>query len=383
MRTPLLPACTALLTIVGCSGGAERPATSSDASALKPDGGLADASALDADATADAADCVPGSSGEPTELRCTGLYSDWASKTVAADAVEYDPGLHLWSDGAVKRRWISLPPGPDGGVSPIDTSVMDEWTFPTGTKIWKEFALGGVRIETRLLWKMSASYWYATTYRWSADGASSATELTSGELNATDAGYEVPSQTACQTCHQGRLDFVLGFEAVSLSSPGASIRPASIHDANGTAIDTLVAQGWLSNPPATPIVIPGTPTEVAALGYLHSNCGISCHNAGGGLAAETGFRMRLDVGTLASVQTTDTVMTGWNVPTKNFALVPTRIASCSTASSAVYYRMSHRDPANDASVKTQMPPIDTHVADDQGLAIVAAWINEGCADSSQ
>src|SRR6185312_8178357 len=106
--------------------------------------------------------CNTGSQGEPTELRCTGLYADWATKTVAADVRPYDPGLHLWSDGAGKTRWIYLPPG-----TKIDSSNMDQWTFPAGTKVWKEFALGGTRIETRLIWKRPSGSWYFTTYRWS------------------------------------------------------------------------------------------------------------------------------------------------------------------------------------------------------------------------
>ena len=63
-------------------------------------------------------DCGGGTVGEPTDLRCTGLYADWTSKTVAVDAgiTEYDPGLHFWSDGADKTRWIYLPPGQQNAV---------------------------------------------------------------------------------------------------------------------------------------------------------------------------------------------------------------------------------------------------------------------------
>ncbi len=84
-----------------------------------------------ADAGTDAtSDCAAGAAGQPTELRCTGLYADWNTKTLAPGVRPYDPGLHLWSDGADKARWIYLPPG-----TQIDTSNMDQWTFPKGTKI--------------------------------------------------------------------------------------------------------------------------------------------------------------------------------------------------------------------------------------------------------
>ena len=35
----------------------------------------------------------------------------------------------------------------------IDGTDEMAWTFPVGTKFWKEFSVGGVRIETRLLEK--------------------------------------------------------------------------------------------------------------------------------------------------------------------------------------------------------------------------------------
>ena len=116
-----------------------------------------------------------------------------------ANVRQYDPGLHLWSDGASKTRWIYLPPG-----TKIDTSNMDEWTFARAPKVWKEFVVGGVRLETRLLWKRPSGAWYFTTYRWSADG-SAAPELTAGELNADGNGYEIPTQSACYDCHSGRM----------------------------------------------------------------------------------------------------------------------------------------------------------------------------------
>jgi hypothetical protein len=260
----------------------------------------------------------------------------------------------------------------------IDTSNMDEWTFPVGTKIFKEFRLTlgdastETRIETRMLWKQSAGNWYRTTYLWTPDGVTDATELTDGELDAGGTGYEVPSQDECNQCHNGRIDGVLGFEAVALSSPGAS----------GLTIEELTAQGLITVPPDAGLAIPGDPVESAALGYLHMNCGTSCHNRGNGQAEPTSFFMRLDVATLATVQTTDTYTTGWGVPTQNFTIpdasVTDRLLACNTGESCVYYRASHRAGLNGTSFGVQMPPIDTHKLDDAGLGSIAAWINQGC-----
>jgi len=318
-------------------------------------------------------DCGAGPSGEPLDLSCTGLYSDFASKTVASDLQAYAPGLVLWSDGADKLRWIYLPAG-----QKIDTSSMDEWTFPVGTKIFKEFSLplgdasAPTRIETRLLWKQGPGTWYRTTYRWSADGTSSATELTTGELDAGGTGYEIPNQTQCDTCHNGRIDGVLGFEAVSLAAPAAT----------GLTLPELVAQTLITDVPDASLAVPGDPTQSAAIGFLHANCGTACHNSGQGGAQFTGFFMRLDVSTLTSVETTYVYTTGWGVPSQNFQIPGVsntyRLQACSTATSCAYYRPDNRDGVAGISDGTQMPPIDTHKVDVAAMAQLAAWIDEGC-----
>lgn len=339
-----------------------------------PDAGIADAPP-EADAISmDAGPCgVTGPQGEPGELSCTGLYSDWATKTIATGVVEYAPAYPLWSDGAQKTRWIQLPAG-----QKIDTSSMDEWTFPVGTKIWKEFRLplgdasAPVRIETRLLWKLGPSNWVRTTYRWSADGETSAAELMTGELDANGAGYEVPNAYECNQCHNGRLDGVLGFEAVSLAAPGAT----------GLTMSKLESMGLITDAPDASLVVPGDAVAAAALGWMHMNCGTSCHNRGNGLGDNTGFYTRLDVATLSTVQTTDTYATGWNQTTEGFDLPDAsttyRFHACDLGSSAAYVRADTRDGVNGAPTGIQMPPIDSHAIDDAGVAQMAAWINAGC-----
>jgi hypothetical protein len=345
--------------------------------AMGPDG---DGSAVDVAeaaswqlADAFAGDCSAGPSGEPLDLSCTGLYSDFTGKTVATENKAYAPGLVLWSDGADKLRWIYIPAG-----QTIDTSNMDEWTFPVGTKIFKEFSLpigdasAPTRIETRMLWKQAPGTWYRTTYRWTADGTSDATELTTGEEDAGGTGYEIPNQTQCDTCHNGRIDGVLGFEAVSLAAPAAT----------GLVLSELVSQSLITEPPDGSLAVPGDPTQSAAIGFLHANCGTACHNSGNGAAQFTGFYMRLDVATLTSVQSTYVYTTGWGVPSQNFQIPGVsetyRLQACSTATSCAYYRADNRDGVNGISDGTQMPPIDSHKVDLAAMVELAGWINEGC-----
>jgi hypothetical protein len=323
------------------------------------DSGAVDAASVPAIACSPDAGGAVGASGAPLLLGCTGLYSDWSSQTIATSAVAYDPGLHLWSDGAVKTRYVALPPG-----TQIDTSDMDEWTFPIGTKIWKQFVVAGLKVETRYLYKNSAYVWVYTTYQWSPD-QTRAVELTTGALDVNGTGYEIPYLDECRTCHMGRLDFVLGFEAIALSTPMAT----------GLNMSALVAGGWLTQPPAAPLAIPGDATASAALGWLHANCGTACHNPSPySLAGSTGFFMRLESSELGSVEATGTYTTGVNV-TATFkepdggSLL--RIAPGNPAGSCVVFRDGYRDTDGQG---IQMPPQDTHVVDTADLSVVEGWI---------
>src|SRR5437588_3047152 len=95
------------------------------------------------DAPIDVAPVDIGPDADPlATLMGTGLCADKACLQINPGISAYTPQFALWADTATKRRWIYLPPG-----AQIDTSNMDYWVFPMGTKIWKEFTRDGVRIE--------------------------------------------------------------------------------------------------------------------------------------------------------------------------------------------------------------------------------------------
>lgn len=202
--------------------------------------------------------CGPPNDEAPSELACTGLYADFETKEVAKTARLYAPAVSFWSDGYDKTRWIELPDG-----QPIDASSMDDWTFPVGTKVWKEFQFQGIKIETRLLWKVKEDRWVLAAYVWSDDGS----RATRGEGRTLTVGgdtYQVPTAIECNDCHKGKKDTLLGFEAISLAQSAAS----------GVTLAVLAAENRLVPPPAqtTLSLDPG-------VGVLHVNCGVSCHNA--------------------------------------------------------------------------------------------------------
>ncbi len=325
-------------------------------------GGPADAAAV-----ADAAPPLPDASLDPMTLAETGLYADPASETLAPGVLEYEVNFDLWADGASKRRFVYLPAG-----ETIDTSDMDFWHLPEGTRLWKEFTRDGKRIETRLLWKQGPTEddWYVMSYAWN-DAGTDAEAAPVGVEDALGTEQDVPSATDCQTCHKRQPGFALGFGALQLD-----------HADSQVTLAVLAAQGTLSNPPAgssAPIFpLPGGQVEQAALGYLHGNCG-PCHNETSDVQDRTDLVWHLDSDSLDTVEQTTIFINAVGVkPQIPLFGTPTPITSIiepgNREASSAYHRMNLRDPAEDSVVP--MPPLSTELPDvDGGVAALGAWID--------
>jgi hypothetical protein len=324
--------------------------------------------------------------GPPTTLECTGLYSDMSTFTIASGVQAYQPGATSWADGASSRRWIALP-----AKSKIDTTDPNGWVFPVGTKLWQEMTILDVRIETRFSWKEATGQWFRATYAWTPD-MSAAPQVTLGIPNARGLPYEIPAVTACEKCHDGANDFVLGFEEVGLAMPKAT----------GLTLAALEKQGWLTAAPTKSPAIPGDANTYGSLAFLHANCGTACHNRNENAGAnQTGLFLKLtiDGGALPpNEQGTDAWLTGYKVPTVFTPGGPgdtpgaTTVASALTDAGAggdggadeVSYRLFPGDVAHSAVVwraarrdgVTQMPPIESHVVDEAEVTVLSAWVAE-------
>ncbi|MDB4937701.1 MAG: hypothetical protein JWP87_4673 [Labilithrix sp.] len=303
--------------------------------------------------------CDP-SDGAPADLRCTGLYADFGSKTLSLRARSFAPAVAFWSDGAEKERWIDLPDG-----AQIDTTAMDDWKFPVGTKVWKQFRAGGKLVETRFMQKTRADRWIQGAYVWSAD-ETTATLQTDGATVDLGGGntYVVPKSSECNDCHKGRKDKLLGFEAVSLGQPGAS----------GFTLAALATEGKLSAPPAqTSVTIAddGTGHAAEALAWMHVNCGTSCHTGTSTATAYgTGLRLRIGWDEISGKPPAEweIVRSTVGIPVKSPKWAgEVRITAGDPGASVVLKLLGQRG-------EEQMPPIATRVVDDKGKAAVAAWI---------
>ncbi|HEY4185482.1 MAG TPA: hypothetical protein VGP07_10455 [Polyangia bacterium] len=307
----------------------------------------------------------PGPYPQPayTLLSETGLFGGGgpAAQTISAEATAFEPTYRLWSDGATKRRWFRLPPG-----TRIDSTDMDHWIFPVGTKLWKEFSLGGTLLETRLVERYGDGpddYWWGA-FVWNAD-QTDATLVPDGQLDVNGTTHDAPSQEQCGACHRGDIGRVLGLSALQMSRPVGGTQV-------GPTLTDLVAQDLLTSPPLATepaYTVPGDdPTLVTALGYLHANCG-HCHNENGTSWPDTQMVMRLGTGE-HDATTTELYQSLINQPLQYWrgGAIKVRVAPGAPDASAIVARMSTR--GND----DQMPPLATEVIDPDGIAAVRAWV---------
>ena len=341
--------------------------------AVHDDAAPADATRPDAPRAADAniPDAAPPPDSNvalPATLGGTGLCVDEACTTISSDVVAYQVQWPLWADGATKLRWIYIPPG-----AQIDTSDMDYWRYPTGTKVWKEFDVGGVRLETRYLEKIGAadSAWNMVSYAWRAD-QSEADLATAGVMNAQGTGHVIPSHAVCTGCHNKLPGRVLGFTALQLDAPSTD---------GSLTLDGAIANNWLSvNPPGTSsphFPLPGASADQAALGYLHSNCG-HCHNPMSPISY-VGVNLRMEVSGLATVSATEAYITNVNVVGEAIPVFDNGVANGNNATirivpgDALDSILFQRFVSPNAG--QHMPTTGENGTDPTGEDILTTWIN--------
>lgn len=342
------------LAVAVASGACSSAEESQGAPAL--DAGL-DAHVEDVHAHDAAVDDDDASITGPTLLSQTGLYSDFASRTLSSDLLAFAPRFEFWSDGAQKARWLYLPPG-----TKIDTTRIDHWTFPVGTKAFKEFRAGGKLVETRLLMKVAEGtgngVWWQAAYVWKEDGSDAVATL-AGAANALGTSHTVPSQVDCRNCHGDVSDVLIGVSAIQLADPSAA----------PSALAALNAAGKLTAAPPPNIDVPGTGNVKDALAYLHANCG-HCHNdEARRLDSQSRMRLRLLVGQQVEQTGAYTTTLGTVMRHTLENGVTDVVVKGDPDRSGLALRMARRDFYG-------MPPAGTKQVDDAGVATVRQWITE-------
>ena len=169
-------------------------------------------------------------SGFPRLLSETGAFRDAGQLQASSGLVPYDLQSPLWSDGAYKRRWISLPE-----LGSITVDDEGPWRVGAGTIFVKHFEMPldertpdvRRRLETRLLVAAQTGSFYGVTYRWNDEqsDAELVLEPQTEELSIVDEQgatrdqtYYYPGPSDCITCHTSTAGYVLGLRTRQLNS---------------------------------------------------------------------------------------------------------------------------------------------------------------------
>jgi uncharacterized repeat protein (TIGR03806 family) len=231
----------------------------------------------------------------PALLSQTGAFADTAALVASSELVPFTVNCALWSDAALKQRWLALPPG-----TQIHFTPAGEWTFPAGTVFVKHFALASDErdhaqqrwLETRLLVRERRGGVYGVTYRW-RDDRSDAELLPDGKdeevrIRTADGGTRVqrwhyPSRAECLQCHNPVAGFVLGVKTRQLN------RDCGAGEGGGNQLLALGRRGLFDHPPTAgdiatlPRLValddPYATCEERARSYLDANCA-HCHRPG-------------------------------------------------------------------------------------------------------
>ena len=311
----------------------------------------------------------------PSQLSETGLFESTAELRPVAGMIPYSVNVPLWSDQAVKERYIALPV-----AGQVEFSETGQWLLPEGTVVVKTFFLDMTRddpstrkrLETRLL-VHSPDGWEGYTYIWTEDQTdahlidaattvSFPVETPEGEVTRR---WYFPSRSDCKACHTDAATFVLSINTRQLN------RDHDYPHARANQITALDSIGIFSNPVATePAELEAYPDwtrDVADLdqqvrAYLDVNCAF-CHMPGGvgNSPIDLRYHTPLDQTALVGSVPRGTRARG---ETASFIVSPGR-----PQDSELLLRMQMRGPG-------QMPILATFVVDEQANSRVARWIEQ-------
>jgi uncharacterized repeat protein (TIGR03806 family) len=343
--------------------------------------------------------CVVGKSHEPTGrifklahagapgpaiprlLSGTGVFRDAQSLMPSPGMVPYEINVPLWSDGAEKRRWMSLP-GDTTTASQQRIAVNPDgsWFFPSGTVFVKHFELPGFgpggsprRLETRILVRDPDESVYGVSYRWRPDQSDADLvdqglheDILSADSNCKQTWF-FPGPADCLTCHNATAGFVLGVHGKQLNREvcrGAGGRPVNqlqvwndLHLFEPTLSESQLSSMKMWRMAAVEEV--GADVEEQVKSYLDVNCGM-CHRPH---EAHANFDARFDT------------------PPQDRHIVNGRAISVAAATgqrivtpgdlqrSLLYQRMSSESDK-------RMPPLARNLPDRAALQLMAQWIEK-------
>jgi uncharacterized repeat protein (TIGR03806 family) len=317
----------------------------------------------------------PSSRPMPQLLSQTGAFSDLATLTPNPGLVPYTVNSPLWSDAAIKTRWLALPTN-----TFISFSPTGEWTFPGGTVFVKHFELPvndadptiRRRLETRLLVRDTNGTVYGATYKWRTDNGDAElvnNAVTEDILVTTPTGVRTqqwffPGRQDCLRCHTVPALGVLGVKTRQQNGdftyPSGGVTDNQLRAWNHIGLfNTALSEGSIPGYDKTVSATNATATlEHRFRSYIDANCS-HCHRPNGVRAF---FDARFDI-----ALGNQGIING--VVSDNLGIAGARVVvPADTNKSVLLHRVN-------SVTDIKMPPLAKNVVDSDAVAMIAAWIN--------
>jgi len=314
--------------------------------------------------------------GPAPSLQDYGFFLDAGADRPAPDVMSYDINTPLFSDYAVKHRYLYLPPGAKFGYRahgvldlPVGAALIKTFDFPADLRTPGQNAR---RIETRVLLRKERG-WTAQAYVWNADRTRAVLKIAGAHMNVAfidssgrprAIGYAVPNVNQCKECHA-----VNG----ALSPIGPKARNLNVdHDFDGiheNQLARLVRLGRLIGAPEPSLwprtavwTDPNETLEARARAYLDANCG-HCHSRAS-FADNSGLYLDLD----EDLDMTPGVGKRPVAAGRGSGGLAFDIAPGDPDHSILVYRMASDDPG------VMMPQLGRSTVDGEGLALIRAYV---------
>jgi glucose/arabinose dehydrogenase/mono/diheme cytochrome c family protein len=320
----------------------------------------------------------------PVLLSQTGAFADLVSLTPSASLIPYTVNSPLWSDGALKTRWMSIPNdgAPYTENETISFSSEGAWTFPVGSVFIKHFELPinetnlaiRKRLETRFLVRGTNGQVYGLTYKWRADNTDA--DLLPGNLMETNfirmaSGAErphvwsYPGRQDCITCHNANAGSVLGVRTCQLngdfsySSSGRTDNQLLTLNHIGVFRSSIPNTNVSALPRSVPLTDTTATLEHRVKSYLDANCA-QCHRPGGVHGAAFDARLETPINNQG-------ILNG--VAADSLGIDEARIVKPQSLEESLLYVRDNLVGPN------QMPPLAKNSVDTNYIQVLADWIN--------
>ncbi len=289
----------------------------------------------------------------PSQLSQTGCVNSTTPTQPASGLIPYAPNAPFFSDGAVKARWLALP---DGQRIVIDAN--NDFDFPNGSVLVKNFSLGATLVETRLFMRHNDGSLGWLHLRVECGRHRGHARRRRQDRAGCRADLAIPERSAVPAMPFGRGRPHAGLEIGQLNGdfgyPDRAHRQSAHHAQRHRYADARADAAAGATAGDSRSVRQRARSGSRARAYLHTNCA-NCHRPGGPAQSDIDFRYTTALAATNACDITPTL--------GNLGITDPRIIAPGSAARSVAVARVNRVGAD------AMPPLARHIDRYGGRAI--------------